>query len=493
MEYTKGPKINIKATRETSRDNLGVNGAQTTIQDLLCPVINTVTYRAFYWIFLVWNYYDFFKHAGKKNFSSKKTTEDFQYNYLRKHDYFFVLGNIIAHNTDQRNLVGIAAASEDAKKPGPYKFNREYFKGGFGGMDYYVAGCRSFGFTTNRDRSNEEEIKGINRVTPQGEPLGKAFEDVISGTRYFKEYRYKDTEIPKDVLEELGNTIRLDLQGMDECKRLMRDALFSENECFYNKRLIESKDYLLYLYNNKFIQTRPSDKSFREVLYDYFSPRGNKLSYPDSLEYTVKAWETLVGRQYFTISIEMICKAMVYTLDVPKTYDKLKGDLIQYSTWEMIDDLEKPISYYIPSCKFSFDKRESQIEKCFRSVRRYDKNCEVGLQTMLSVYNRFKDRDDIDAGLLDVGGDVSVAEFIRIIDEMMDRPVIDFLDYVMDKWIICRNEMVALEKMFNNRDGYIFERIGSLISSTDRPPATDFQEIRLKNLLQIMADLDVVN
>lgn len=246
MEYTKGPKLNIKAGNETNRDNLGINGAQTTIQDLLCPVINTVTYRAFYWVFLVWNYYDFFIHSGKKNFSSKETTDDFLNNYLKKHDYYFVLSNIIAHNKDQRNLVGITAAMEDSKESGPFKFNREYFKGSYGGMDYYVAGCRSFGFSTNRDKNNEEEIKGINRLTPKGEPLGKAFEAVISNTRYFKEYRYKDTEIPKDVLEELGNTIKLNLQGLDECKRIMREALFSDNESFYNKRLIESEKYLIF-------------------------------------------------------------------------------------------------------------------------------------------------------------------------------------------------------------------------------------------------------
>ena len=63
----KGPKLNNTIKNFTSRDNLGIEGVSTSIQRELCPIVNTVTPRAFYWIFMVWNYYDYLANSGLKS------------------------------------------------------------------------------------------------------------------------------------------------------------------------------------------------------------------------------------------------------------------------------------------------------------------------------------------------------------------------------------------------------------------------------------------
>lgn len=91
METTKGPRINYSHRNFTTRDNLGINSAGTSYQADLCPVINTVTPRAFYWAFAVWNYYDYWLNYR----TEKKSVNDFEVNFLKRNDYFFVLANLL--------------------------------------------------------------------------------------------------------------------------------------------------------------------------------------------------------------------------------------------------------------------------------------------------------------------------------------------------------------------------------------------------------------
>ena len=58
----KGPLYNKIESRVTTRDSLGIESATASLQGELCPVVTTVTPRAFYWIFMVWNYYDWRVH-----------------------------------------------------------------------------------------------------------------------------------------------------------------------------------------------------------------------------------------------------------------------------------------------------------------------------------------------------------------------------------------------------------------------------------------------
>ena len=117
--HKKGPQLNDHTPNTTNRDNLGITGAQTTLQAELCPVVNTVTYRAFYWIFLTWNYYDFYQYSGETDFSRNAGTR-FNEDYVKKNDYYFVLGNLI------EDTKFIDAARKDAHQIAENKDDEKY-------------------------------------------------------------------------------------------------------------------------------------------------------------------------------------------------------------------------------------------------------------------------------------------------------------------------------------------------------------------------------
>ncbi len=60
----KGPILNDISRNFTTRDSLGIEGVAATMQASICPVVNTVTPRAFYWPFLVWLYYDYHRYVA---------------------------------------------------------------------------------------------------------------------------------------------------------------------------------------------------------------------------------------------------------------------------------------------------------------------------------------------------------------------------------------------------------------------------------------------
>ena len=55
----KGPRLNNISRNFTTRDSLGIEGVATSISAEICPIVNTVTPRPFYWAFITWCYYDF--------------------------------------------------------------------------------------------------------------------------------------------------------------------------------------------------------------------------------------------------------------------------------------------------------------------------------------------------------------------------------------------------------------------------------------------------
>ena len=270
----KGPKLNNVTKKFTSRDNLGIESVSASIQRELCPVINTVTPRAFYWIFMVWNYYDYLMNSGIH--SENWNLDTFDRPFLKKNDYYFVLSNIMNPESNKNNLVGKDKAQSNYRNnpEGPYEYDREYFVSRYGGMQYYNAGCLTMGFIT--DVNNNGEKYKFPRLTEEiGKPMAIAFENVIKNTKYYKNYRLNNTAVPKNVVEEFGKIVSLDLKGFNECKELLKKALFTpiRNVNLNNKKLIESAKYIQLLhdkYNYKYCGL----KEMRKMLFDYFSPRG---------------------------------------------------------------------------------------------------------------------------------------------------------------------------------------------------------------------------
>ena len=484
---TKGPKLNKTGYNFTARDNLGIEGATASIQADLCPVINTVTPRAFYWPFMVWNYYDY--HVNYK--TENKTSSDFDKNFLKKNDYFMVMANLIAKN-DQNNLVGKTKALENLANTSVtmYPYDRTYFKTTFGGMQYYNAGCLTMGFITDED--GEGNHFSLARLTKEvGEPMVLAFEQVIKNTEYYKNYRLKDVEVPKAVLQELGQVLKFNLDGFDEVKALLKDALFTpkNNERLNNENLIKSSEYIKFMYSEYGI-TNPTLYEMRRVLFDYFSPRGEAKPYDDSLTEIVNDWEIVVGRQYLTMAVELMWKYMLWELNDATTLKKWVEKCLNRDNWNIYPD--KPLKTLLPVCNYDFEEREKMISTGSGASKNYGANIETGLKILLSLYNRFVNRDELNENYLHEGDDVSISSLIKLVDEYSDKPIIEFIQYIMVNWIVKRHEAVAREKLLQGRDGFYFERIDDLYVPAGHLAEPGFKGLRLLQLMQVMKDLDML-
>jgi hypothetical protein len=469
---SKGPKLNKLPKNFTTRDSLGIEGVANSISAELCPIVNTVTPRAFYWPFMVWIYYDFYKYSGIEDRNVDRFDE-----YLKRQDYFFVLANLLTTGSDQENMVGKQQAKVDKdESDGPYYYNPAYFKIRYGGMQYYNAGCLSMGFIIDHNPENPDETYKFPKLTKDGERMALAFEKVIRDTEYYKNYRRNDLAVPREVLEKFGKVINIGLVRFDECKELLRNKLFE-----HNYKLSKSADYIKYLW-----------QECRRIFFDYETSNGVHIELPEQLSEVGRGWEIVVGRQYFTVGLEMIWKYMLEQLVEPVSREAWIKDIFSLSDFSF--SLDVKLEGVLSDCEFSFAEREKFINDS-RRKNNETSSVENGIKLILSVYNRFHNMEDIgeekvffDYGLED---NISFSEFFNIVDEYKVYPIKDFIVFVMDVWLIQQHYVTAFNKMLFGRDGFYYEIINGLYFRKHEFNL-DFQGIRMVQLSKVMQDLDML-
>ena len=80
---------------------------------------------------------------------------------------------------------------------------------------------------------------------------------------------------------------------------------------------------------------------------------------------------------------------------------------------------------------------------------------------------------------------------MNTIDDYMGRPLLDFIIFIMDKWIIDQHYNTAFEKLFYNVDGFFYEIIdGKYLKRHSF--YIDFQGNRMIQLMNVMKDLDML-
>ncbi len=480
----KGPQLNDIAKNFTTRDSLGIESVAASISGEICPIVNTVTPRAFYWPFMVWIYYDFYKYSGIEEHTVKAFDA-----YLKRQDYFFVLATLLTPGSDRTNLVGVMQTQNDiyCNSTGKYPFNPKYFKTRYGGMQYYNAGCLSMRFIIDQDPETGTYYD-FPKLTKDGEKMALAFEKVIKGTQYYKKYRLFDVEVPESVLKEYGRVINLGLVGFDECKEILKEKLFESKRNF---KLADSAAYIEFL-NNKYGISEFTRTNCRRMLFDYQIPAGKEIKINTNLETISNEWEIVIGRQYFTAGLEMIWKFMLEQLDEPLTKTQWLSRVIKKSKLEV--DIDQPLLTLISKAKYNFDTREDMIAdgrngECDRAVIN-------GLRIILSMYNHFHDREDLgdDRFFFDYGFDsnsIPFSDFFDGVNKHMNDSIKSFLVFVMDNWLIQQHYMTAFEKMLQDRDGFYYEIVdGKYIKREEF--SIDFQGIRLIQLSQVMKDLEVI-
>lgn len=487
----KGPHINDISKNFTTRDSLGVEGVATSMQAEICPIVNTVTPRAFYWPFMIWIYYDFYKYSGIE----ERTVKEFD-KYLKRQDYFFVLATLLTPGADQSNLVGKQQSQIDIDNNpnGPYRFNKDYFKSRYGGMQYYNAGCLSMYFITDKDLANDRDLS-FPALRPEGEKMAKAFETIIKDTAYYKSFRCNDEPVPRSVLEEYGEVINLGLVGFDECKSLLKRYMFEDDRAIQlierSALLKECADYIKLIFSKGRITV--NTPLFRRILYDHELESGKKLSIPNELKIVAHKWELVIGRMYFTAGLGMIWKYMLEQLNSPYTVKEWINQTINATDFKW--NLKDKISDIIAECEYGFDVREDMFNATAQS-NTSSYSVENGLKMMLSVYNRFACREsiDIDKEFLGKGMDsqsISLSEFFETVDEYRDKTIKELLIFVMQSWLINQHYLTAFNKMLQGRDGFYYETFdGKYVRKHEF--GLFFQGIRMVQLTQVMMDLDML-
>lgn len=482
----KGPLLNNNKKNFTTRDSLGIEGVAASISAELCPIVNTVTPRAFYWPFMVWIYYDFYKYSGieEHNYSV------FDKEYVKRQDYFFVLSQLLNDAPDQYNLVGKQNTMNDLlnNPDGPYEYNPNYFVSTFGGMQYYNAGCISLDYVREIDVDNNGRFS-FPKLTPDGKKMALAFQNVIKDTEYYKKYRLNNVPVPKSVLIEYGQVINIGLKGFDKCKIDLKNHLFN-NEHF--PVLTDCCNYIKHIYNEYDMQDSIL-ASFREILFDAYSIRGRNESIGSELRSVSNGWEIVIGRQYFTSGLESIWKFMLYNLNLPMTKKEWISLCINRTNWTL--DLDTCIKDVLDECNYDYNTRESMIYDASH-LRNVSCMVENGMKIILSMYNRFVDRTDFgdESAYLTWGNEsssISFEELITTVNNYKNRTIRELLTYIMDQWLIEQHYKTAFEKLLQNRDGFYYEIIdGRYIHKCDFDMA--FQGIRLFQLAQVMKDLDIL-
>ena len=491
METNIGPKFNSITTRFSSRDSLGIESVAASISGELCPIINTVTPRAFYWPFMCWIYYDFYKYSGIID----RNNNAFDKLFLKRQDYFFVLANLLAESPDQNNLVGKQKTQKDidANPEGPYSYNDNYFIPSYGGMQYYNAGCLTMKFITAHNEETDERYT-FPRITQYGEEMALAFEKVICGTSYYREYRLRNVPVPREVLLEYASVISLDMKHFERCKELLRKHLFE-----YNSQLNACAQYALLVHSITKSHAL-SLPTARHILFDYYSPHGNNNSCPENLLDTIRGWEIVIGRQYFCAGIEMILKYMLKWLEQPMDLECWINKTINVASKQL--SIEDELGTILPKCYFTFEEREKMVADA-RLSSFGDKTVSEGLLLALSIYNRFKDRTDLEnaALFLDYGkgsisgtGSISINEWFELIDQFKGKKIRTFLDHVIRECIVEQHKRTCFEKITRSSqsvDGFYFEYIDGIYSKNEHEFQVDFQGIRFVELMQVMKDLDM--
>lgn len=487
----RGPILNDISRSFTTRDSLGIEGVATTIQASICPIINTVTPRVFYWPFLVWIYYDYYRYSGVEKVSSDTFSA-----YLKRQDYFFIMANLLTEGSDQTGLNGKQQTLKDIDQApkGPYSYNPSYFKSNYGGMQYYNAGCLSMYFIVDRDPENDKPLS-VPKFTKEGEQLALAFQSVIKDTHYYKQYRTRNTPVPRNVLEEYGRVIRFDFQGFTKCKEIMKKHFFEDTRAIQlqarSELLTESREYVeLMVRHYNIPQMRGLE--LRRALYDY-RINGIKIIIPDTLRAVAHKWEIATGRQYFTLGLEMIWKKMLEQLSFPMTKVEWIRSVFSNSKFSLA--LQKPLINVIDESYMFFDDIEEAISYAIRS-QKMEECVENGLRIILSVYSRFSERTDLgdEKAFMEYGADtqsIAMIELFEKVKEYSEQPCAAFLQFIMEEWLIEQHFITAFGKMLQGRDGFYYELIdGKYIRKNYF--YIDFQGIRLTSLAQVMRDLDIL-
>lgn len=447
-----GPKFNNIKTKEAFRSSLGIEETINTMQANLCQAINNNTPYAYYFAFILWCFYDYEKVTKNESYSIKGA-----YEYLKKQNFFFSL----AHILENKNIKGAIGSNHITTKinlnSDGFLYEENYLDS-TQSMDYYIPGLDTL--MLMKTESLDGNKLSHPTVTEYGKILGEVFENTIINTEYYKNYRNFDKSVPKQVLLELSNTITIDLKNNIEIKDKLKNIFFNNKYIDLSDSLCLSKDLIIYI-NSKY-EKDVIINSLRNVLFDYFSPRGNDYQFPEELNDIIKKWELVTARRYFTFGLSIIWKYMLPLIEEPISFNEWFNKSI--NTYKLDFDINRSVKETINFIDLDYKYREDIINRCRKDGFSEEKAISDGISLLLYVYKRISNRDDINTNhtyIVNSDWDtLPLYSYFDLVDKYLDKPLYVLIEYIMKNYLIMQNERTAYRKLVNeNKDGYHFEKI----------------------------------
>lgn len=477
------PSFNSTYRTFTKRDTLGLQSLSSSIQATICPIINVVTPHPFYWAFLIWNYYHFYSLPENKNVSDGVFSDEF----VKRNDFYFVLSTYLGG----KSLDGIAGQNNirrdyyNKKEEETFAYNNGYYRSHFGGMQYYNYGCIKTGFVN-------EDVKKIDLDSDSlGAILTKAFDSAIQDTAIYKDYISQNKlldNVKKEDLIELSKYLSLKMEGMDEVKELLYEAFFKKVDNNGAENLLASvEEYINLLIEHEFIDKNGSldTATAKRLLYGDTNPIivGKTELNKRQLAQTIR-WELVIANQYYVSCIEMLWQYLLSILFVPTTKEEWIDNAINGSNNISLDSPLTSITRVL-----TFDEMEAAVKN------NLGKNTLASvLSVLMSIYNRFNNdkQEKIEKFEYLPGWDkkeLCVFSLVTKIKHGDFKNVRELFEYLLKVHVIESHERVGIEKRYQGRDGFLFEKFDGLYRNKGITIDISEPPLRIVNVFSVLKEL----
>jgi len=302
---------------DRAMDPLGMNRVSDRLTNEMLMGITSMTTRARYYSFYVWNVYNIGKKVDVTRY------EQFRRAFYDRERAFMMA--CIAHqettgNTDldHSSILGSTKGQRVWRESGktikmtfPFLANR---LGGYG--YYYQASIGSLGLT------EQENVKDV--VTELGKQLALSFEKSVKDSEYFQNYIEKGS-IPKDVLVDYGEKCCLcRLPRTTSELNLLREILFGmKKETVGNtlhERRRETLSLILYCIHqaSKYSLDLESESFLNNVYFHQLLVDDNivQLDFPTGFSDVLERWRMFRSHDYFSYACESFLSTFLVMLEI---------------------------------------------------------------------------------------------------------------------------------------------------------------------------------
>lgn len=316
----------------TGRDPLGIQAINIQLYSSLIPGVTNVTDRLRYYSFYPW-IFDLYVSRGVQ--LEVKT-------YIRRAEFLFGLISFYHHKNDidrSEHMVGtekMPRAIEDLENSGYLKLTKytdtkdsefRYFKNQWGGFgQYYIGVLKQLGILS-REKSdkNKYTIKLFERGSRLAESFNTQYANMFIGCVTKDSVSYEDLKTLTIDLCACG------IQKNTEEYSLLYNYLFSTDDYNYSEQIFNRRDTINILLNILTSEKKPGHYwEILNALFFGYSKNGIVLKIPDNLMNISFCWKYYLLHEYFCLSLLGIYSCLKDIIG----NDKISSMVITKKCWE---------------------------------------------------------------------------------------------------------------------------------------------------------------